>query len=342
MRASRSDLGCRDLARLLFTTALVASTLSVVAPQDPARAVTNRQVPACNSSSRLRATELPSRIPAGACRLTVRTVVDRGLGVVVPPPGHTVRAVAASASGHDEIAVATARNGTVRILAAGPETRPSKAALAGSPCDDCIPPCEDDAFTLFSGRPRVRTSQPWYFNASTRPSYLPKRATRRAMKDGTGNITEARNNCDLEDPVGATARYKGGTGKRADFSSGVCSDPDRQNTVDFGKVGSTGALAVTCFWTATDPVVEQSFIVQADIRFKKSAPWTTRPGRNSCSNSYDIEGVMTHERGHAFGLGHPSAARRHALLTMYPMAFPCSGNARTLGLGDVKGLRRLY
>ncbi|WNG57848.1 hypothetical protein F0U59_26140 [Archangium gephyra] len=62
-------------------------------------------------------------------------------------------------------------------------------------------------------------------------------------------------------------------------------------------------------------------------------------GRNDCSNRFGLEAVMTHERGHTFGLGHVAAG---SPLTMRPGIAPCDGSAATLGLGDVRGLRQRY
>ena len=56
---------------------------------------------------------------------------------------------------------------------------------------------------------------------------------------------------------------------------------------------------------------------------------------------YDVEGVMTHERGHTFGLGHVPEAS-HAKLTMSERIRSCQSSERTLGLGDVRGLEKKY
>jgi hypothetical protein len=45
-----------------------------------------------------------------------------------------------------------------------------------------------------------------------------------------------------------------------------------------------------------------------------------------------VESALTHEAGHVFGLVN---------LTMYPGIRRCTGHYRTLGLGDVLGMRAL-
>ena len=63
--------------------------------------------------------------------------------------------------------------------------------------------------------------------------------------------------------------------------------------------------------------------------------WSTqgRPGH------YDVESAAVHETGHSIGLGHVSASR---YLTMYHQLCAGCTFARTLGRGDVLGLRKLY
>jgi predicted Zn-dependent protease len=55
-----------------------------------------------------------------------------------------------------------------------------------------------------------------------------------------------------------------------------------------------------------------------------------------------VKAVMTHERGHTFGINHVSETS-HKNMTMSPnINGPCQDSESTLGLGDVEGLRALY
>ncbi|WP_338089092.1 matrixin family metalloprotease [Nannocystis pusilla] len=57
---------------------------------------------------------------------------------------------------------------------------------------------------------------------------------------------------------------------------------------------------------------------------------------------FSVKAVMTHERGHTFGLGHVGESS-HGDLTMSPtINGPCQDSESTLGEGDVAGLRALY
>ena len=50
-------------------------------------------------------------------------------------------------------------------------------------------------------------------------------------------------------------------------------------------------------------------------------------------------GVMTHERGHTYGIDHETAS---SALTMYPIIKACDFSRRTLGKGDLNGLLNIY
>jgi predicted Zn-dependent protease len=56
---------------------------------------------------------------------------------------------------------------------------------------------------------------------------------------------------------------------------------------------------------------------------------------------YSVEGVGTHEFGHAFGLAHVSESS-HPALTMSPVIQACQASETTLGLGDIQGLEAKY
>lgn len=72
----------------------------------------------------------------------------------------------------------------------------------------------------------------------------------------------------------------------------------------------------------------------------KSGIWFQyMPG--SCSNKFELSGVLTHEFGHVFGLEHV-AESTHQYLTMSTGSTPCSYADRSLGLGDYNNLNAHY
>jgi hypothetical protein len=261
-------------------------------------------------------------------------------------------------------------NGEVRIQVEG-TTRGAHvlATNTGDPCADgiatgCLDPCVDTAYAVQDlnggqngGKPKVKTSQPWFFNSASRPDEFPTVApVRDAIKAGSQSIVTTNNDCGLSDIVPKTAPYKGTTTRTSDMNhpSGVTgckqsSQTDDKNTVDFGKLNFGAAIGLACtFYVSSDGV--HWFIKEADIRLRidggtpnpTDTEWTTVADANACSSQMDVQSVMTHERGHAFGLKHPSTDQSHFLQTMYYAAPACYFYARTLGKGDRAGLNVLY
>ncbi|GLY30805.1 matrixin family metalloprotease [Kineosporia sp. NBRC 101731] len=82
-------------------------------------------------------------------------------------------------------------------------------------------------------------------------------------------------------------------------------------------------------------------LLEADVRYNTNDHNFTNNGASgSCSAQYDVRSVGTHEAGHVFGMGHVGSG--HDNLTMYTKSFYCDTRARTLGKGDVLGLRSIY
>lgn len=103
---------------------------------------------------------------------------------------------------------------------------------------------------------------------------------------------------------------------------------DSRNTILWATGnGCTGScLAITAL-----VIQEGQVIVEADISFNDSLPWTT-----SGIGDYDVQAVLTHELGHTLGIHHTEITSTPRP-TMYPMQFGSGG--RTLEADDRAALQ---
>lgn len=155
---------------------------------------------------------------------------------------------------------------------------------------------------------------------ATNPSGLPASGVQAAFQaaldtwdDGTGAEI-------------ASAVTLGGSGAAAGTLDGVH---------QFGwKPLASGTIAVTTTWfapTALKPAIE------SDAAYNSNYAWRL----DGSAGGYDLQHIATHETGHTFGLKDLYDAA-DACLTMYGYGSTGQTHARTLGDGDLAGLRVLY
>lgn len=100
---------------------------------------------------------------------------------------------------------------------------------------------------------------------------------------------------------------------------------------------SGSSIAVTYTWQWSNGEIE------SDTVFNSRLPWfiaTDEP--DHCVSGiakYDVANIATHEFGHTYGLDHAASDRWE---TMYPYGYTGETAKRSLGSGDIAGVRAVY
>lgn len=278
-------------------------------------------------------------VPHLLCDLTGKIITDHGVGALVPSPGKGVYA-----EGHEkgsslgvgqEFAVEvdlTSQDVTLRHV--GDDSLLPVGIIPRASISGPLPACNDDSKRL-EGFKEKKTLR-WKLNTGTIPGRYNKDAVASAIKKGANNVDGLTTNCNVVGGADIPLVYDGLTGKRSNLdSSGNCKTINNYSTADFG---SLPVAARTCSWYVI--LDGRDSLVESDVRFDTGQPFTTTPASGGCSGKLDVQATATHEFGHAFGLAH--VGTDHKNLTMAARLPVCSVAPRTLGLGDIKGLKALY
>jgi hypothetical protein len=324
---------------ILLITALTLAVLTVVIVTGASSAQTKQQTyDACQpGADAITASRLPETVSLQRCPVGERVIRDNGVGTVLPAPGQGVLVDALTLTGSQELAVTRYRDGTVELNHVGDESQSEPEIDTASSPGECSDGAKSDL------RYAVKKPQAggihWFFNPRTTPDELTRKGALRAIRKGTANIMNAKNNCHLGKviPREVIFAYDGSTRDRAQVGPrGGCTGNDRKTVVSFGRLPES-ALAVTCTAWSVEPGYDR--VHWSDIMINKTNfNWTIRPEARSCKGKYDLASTVTHERGHTFGLGHVSESQ-HRNLTMSDRSNgPCQRSEQSLGRGDWRGL----
>ncbi|WP_030610821.1 peptidase M10 [Streptomyces fulvoviolaceus] len=351
--------------------ALAASLSAVVGSAEPATAAPD----VCElTEEELTVYNLPAGTSVILCDAVGRVVTYEGTGIEVPEPGTSVTAHALTDDGeHAGFALQVSTDGIISYdLTEGEsaDTSTEGSDVADTTRNPAETPVTDsdstDADEVDSGSSEAEVADVdaaaspgacsdstyatydlkeygtynWYIGDGGLPAGLSKNDALWAFYEALDNITESNNNCGYSDQVDAhKANFLAYTSYEADISSSNnCTDRDGLSTWDAGDLKSD-TVAFTCAWSWATPGVKND-LREADVRFNTVDKDFTNKPTSSCSNKYDVRSVGTHEAGHVFGLKDIYGA--HGNLTMYGSSIKCSTRARTLGKGDVLGLRSIY
>jgi Matrixin len=194
-----------------------------------------------------------------------------------------------------------------------------------------------------SADPDVTATDIWYYNeSSVSRAGLSGSTTLSDIRQANTNLTQGINNCGFtQGAFEVKGAYSGTTSKFANINSASqCTSnfPDGQDTVSWGPFDTnhSSTLAYTCYHWHTNangyPAMDEADTYLGSNRsIVDSFP-------QNCSNKYDLQSVMTHEWGHAYGLAHETSGADEV---MYPTKFSCN-DRRHLGSGDYSGMASLY
>ena len=277
---------------------------------------------------------LPSNLQSGDL------VHSGALSAVVPPAGYSVSAQTLHTDGHeDRLTLRTAPDGRVDVL--GPQ-----AAATADVADTTAPDaCTDRQYKLL-GYTWGSTGFDYRFNPSNIPDWEPLTLdyVTSQIVAGAHNVAQERNDCGRPDHISAHTNYLGHTSKHPNLGANdLCGNPDGESVVGFGTFDDDSILAATCTWSVFG--VPYLIAYESDVRVSSDQVWLWQDNQEcqplAGEYYYSLEAVLTHERGHTFGLDDLVSPSHHNL-TMYGSSNPCETRKRTLGLGDMLGLEALY
>lgn len=155
------------------------------------------------------------------------------------------------------------------------------------------------------------------------------------------------NDCGVGDQSGFDQNNDGATSFFPNISldGETCQSRDEINVVGWrylndagdGVDGAVATLAVACVWHSGFSAYE---VWESDVVFDSDDPWFVT-GPANCGYVFDIEGVMTHERGHTVGMMHADEDAHH-WLTMSPIIDACDVSTRTLAIGEANFMNSGY
>lgn len=336
---ARSLPSTRTLTGTVGALAAVGAMLSVPFSSAVATSALPAARPAaaewCAAQGELAVEAMPTTISPATCDLSGRTLVAGSVRIDVPAAGHGVSASDGAANGESMLRVFTAGDGVVTIVRDEHSVGAAAFAAPKAAVSTSSAACRDQSFSGMGYK--FNGTFTWKRNGTGTPKQVGASAAT-AMLTATADVARGTNRCGQSRPVKLKQTYTGLTSLKPQVtSSGSCySKGDGVSVTGWMKLPKV--LAYTCSyyrWNGKAWVVSES-----DMALSTSFNWfTSASAPRGCRYTFDLRGVIAHERGHTFGLGHVASS---SSLTMSPYSKPCTTANRTLGYGDYRGLSSMY
>jgi hypothetical protein len=349
MRAFQGRIWRMTTRRLLAmaasvpVVALVATTFSAPASARPAVDRGDR----CVQTTAIPASAVAALARSG-CPLVGRMVTDGRVSVTVPPTGMSVAGAGVGRHG-DVRGLRVTNTGTdVRVVKEGrgrggggdwylaplsstTATATPLAAVTPARAGDA-PACKDRSFHL--EHHKWLKGLRYHVNLSKMPKRFHKKTVVKQIRAAIAHMRKGTNTCGKPRLKTPASHYLGRTAKKPNISASgpTCGNGNTTNVVGFGNLPG-GLLGWTCYWYIGGRMVGTDMLIDNGRSLTTNLP-------NQCSNLWDFQGTVTHEWGHSYGMGHTGDG--HGNLTMQHLLTPCSTYARTLGLGDWLGMKKMY
>jgi hypothetical protein len=319
----------RRLVALVATLGLTIFLTAAVTGPTSARASDNL----CLGHGAIPASAL-ARASSPGCSLAGRTVRQGSVSVVVPPAGVSVAGEGVSTRG-DVVGLRVTNTGHGVTVSTGPVRLARTGAREGAARAAGPAACKDRTFHLEGHK--WHTSYRYRLNLGKMPGRLQQATVVGQVKAANRNMRTGVNTCGRAHVGAPASKYLGRTARKPNIASTKttvgCGSYNTSNVVGFGNLPGN-LLGWTCFWWITGGRMNA-----ADMMMDNGQSLVTSLPAG-CVNRWDFEGAVTHEMGHVYGLAHTGSG--HDNLTMQHILRPCSTYARTLGLGDWLGMKKMY
>ncbi|HEX6356682.1 matrixin family metalloprotease [Actinophytocola sp.] len=209
---------------------------------------------------------------------------------------------------------------------------PTTVAVANAVADTTSD-CASTAYALEKWR--LSGTHTWSYNPAGAPATVAPMALT-TIQRATTNLTGGQNRCGTRATLAISQAYSGTNTKTAQISpTAACTGNDGISVTSWGALPAN-TLGYTCVYYKTST----GTVIASDMMLNSTKKWFTGNVPAGCTDSFDLESVVTHERGHTAGLSHVDQTTQ-ARQTMSPRTLACTTYKRLIGSGDLTGLQAL-